>query len=186
MSRLSRLLIAAVFCVALAVPALAAAKPAHRSFGQTFPHASRLCVRTTNGHAPKALAGSVPAVLSACATLHTSFTDAQNAYTTTVGPLQAQAVAAVGALHKTCVAARQNHTPGVCKTARAATKTTIQGLRAQVNAAGVTYHASVNAARKAFWATIHGLKGGSTIAADPTVPPAPTTTMPSDSQIASS
>jgi hypothetical protein len=183
MSRLSRLIVVAVFCVALMVPAISAAKPGHRSFGNTFPIASRLCNHTTAGHPPKVLAGSVTEVLAACTTLHTSFTDAQNAYTTTVGPLQTQAVAALKTLRQTCRAAHQAHTPKVCRAARKTTRATIKGLRGQVTAAGATYHASVDAARKAFWATIHGLKNAASLPADTTAGPAPTTVMPSDSQV---
>jgi hypothetical protein len=184
MSRLTRLTVVAVFCVALMVPAISGAKPGHRGFGQTFPIASRLCNHTTNGHPPKVLAGSVADVLAACTTLHTSFTNAQNAYVTTVGPLQNQAVAALQALRQTCRTAHQNHTPGVCRAARKSTRATIHGLRQQVNVAGQTYHASVDAARKAFWMTIHALKNAASVPADPTVGAAPATSMPSDTQVA--
>jgi hypothetical protein len=183
MSRITRILVVAVFCVALAVPAVSAAKPGHRGFNHTFPIASRLCNHATNGHLPKGLQSSSAQVLAACATLHTAFTDAQNAYSTTVGPLQQTAIAALKTLRQTCRDAHKAHTPDVCKTARQATRTTIQGLRAQVFTAGKTYHASVEAARKAFWTTIHGLRGGATQPTDPSAGPAPSTAMPSDSAV---
>lgn len=186
MPRLARLTIVAVFCVALMVPAISAARPGQRSFGQTFPIASRLCNHTANGHPPQVLAASASDVLDACTTLRSSFTDAQNAYFTTVGPLKTEAVTALKTLRQTCRRARANHKPGVCRAARQTTRTKIHGLRQQVNAAAQTYHASVQAARKAFWTTIHGLKGGSTVPADPTVGPSPTTSLPSDSQVATS
>lgn len=185
MSRLTRLLVAAVFCVALIVPAISSAK-VQRGFNHTFPVASGLCNHATNGHLPKRLAGSSAAVLAACATLRTSFTDAQNTYSTTVGPLKTQGVAALQTLRQTCKDARQAHTPKVCRDARKATRATIQGLRQQARTAAQAYHASVDAARKTFWTTIRALKGGNTVATDPTVPPAPAVTLPSDSQIASS
>jgi hypothetical protein len=186
MPRLARLTIAAVFCVALMVPALAAAKPGQLGFNRTFPIASRLCQRTTNGNPPPKLKGSVPAVVTACTTLRTSFTNAQNAYFTTVGPIQTQARELLKSLHKTCRQARANQVPGVCKAARQSTRAQVQALRAQVAAAAVTYHATVQAARQTFWATIHALKGGAEIAPDPTVGPTPTVPLPSDGQIATS
>ncbi len=183
MSRITRILVVAVFCVALAVPAISAAKPGHRGFNHTFPVASGLCNHATNGHLPKRLKSSSAQVLAACATLRTAFTDAQNAYSTTVGPLQQTANAALKTLRQTCRDARKAHTPDVCKTARQATRTTLQGLQAQVVAAGKTYHASVDAARKAFWATIHGLKGGAHQPTDPSAGPTPSTPMPGDSDV---
>ncbi len=185
MSRITRLMVAAVFCVALMVPAISSAN-VQRSFNHTFPVASGLCTHATNGHLPKRLASSSDAILAACATLHTSFTDAQNTYSTTVGPLKTAGVEALKTLRQTCKDARQAHTPKVCRTARQATRATIHGLVQQARTAGQTYHASVDAARKAFWTTIKALKGAANVATDPTVPPAPVVAMPSDSQIATS
>ena len=183
MSRITRILVVAVFCVALAVPALAQAKPLHRGFNQTFPVASRLCNHAANGKLPKALQSSSTQVLAACATLRTSFTNAQNTWSTTVGPLQQQGLAALKALRQTCKAAHQAHTPKVCRQARRATRVTMHGLVKQVIAANQAFHQSVDAARQAFWATIHGLKGGASQPTDATTPAAPSTPMPSDSQI---
>ncbi len=186
MSRVTRILVAALFCVALAVPAISQAKPLHRGFNQTYPVASRLCTHAANGKLPKVLRSSSTDVLAACATLRTSFTTAQNTWSTTVGPLKQQAFAALKTLRQTCRQAHQAHTPGVCKAARKTTRQTIHGLITQVGAANQAYHTSVDAARKAFWATIHGLKGGAAVPTDATTPVAPATVMPSDSQIATS
>jgi hypothetical protein len=178
MSRIARFTAAAAFCVALIVPAVSAAHPGQRGFGQTFPIASRLCAAVTNGHAPQRLQASVPAVLTACTTLNTSFADAQNAYATTVAPLKTAGVAALQTARQACVAARQSHTAGACRTAIQAARATIAGLRQQVRSAAGTYHASVQAARLAFWTTIHGLRGGASIPGDTTVGPAPVTPLP--------
>jgi hypothetical protein len=175
MSRITRILVAAVFCVALAVPAIGQAKPLHRGFNQTFPVASRLCNHAANGKLPKLLQGS--------STLRTSFTDAQNTWSTTVGPLKTQAFAALKTARQTCRQAHQAHTPGVCKAAIKTARQTIHGLIQQVRTANQAYHASVEAARQAFWATIHGLKGGASQPTDATTPAAPSTSMPSNSQI---
>jgi hypothetical protein len=183
MSRITRILVAAVFCVALAVPAIGQAKPLHRGFNQTFPVASRLCNHAANGKLPKVLQSSSTQVLAACSTLRTSFTDAQNTWSTTVGPLKTQAFAALQTARQTCRQAHQAHTPGVCKAAIKTARQTIHGLVQQVRTANQAYHASVDAARQAFWATIHGLKGGATQPTDATTPAAPSTSMPTDGQI---
>jgi hypothetical protein len=183
MNRLLSVLAVAA-CSALALPAVAGAHPAQRGFGQTFPHASRLCAKVANGHTPKRLAGSTDKVTADCATLKTSFTTAQNDYATTTAPLRQQATDAVKALRATCKTARANHDAAACKSARQSTRTTLQGLRAQVRTAAKAYHASVDAARKTFWASIRALKGGNTVTPDPKVGPGPTTPMPSDSDVA--
>jgi hypothetical protein len=153
--------LAVAACVLLAAPA-ADARPGTRSFQSTYPHASRLCAKVANGHTPKALAASASKVSDACSTLKTSFTNAQNAYTTTAGPLQQQATDARKALRTTC----QTSDRATCRQARRDTRATIRGLRAQVRDAARTYHGSVQNARKTFWDTIRALRGGATITPD--------------------
>ena len=173
MNRL-RLTLALCACAALALPAAAGARPLTRGFNATFPVAAGLCTRVANGHVPPRLAGSVAQVSAACATLKTSFTNAQNAYATTVAPLRQQALAAIAARRAAC---RHAGASTACATARAQTKTLLASLRAQVRTAAQAYHATVDAARKTFWATIHGLKGGAKQPADHTVGPVPSTTV---------
>lgn len=170
-----RLTLALCGCAALALPALAGARPLTRGFNATFPVASTLCARVANGHLPPRLAGSVAQVSAACATLRTSFASAQNAYATTVAPLRQQALAAVAARRAAC-----RHAGGsvACATARAQTRTVLAGLRAQVRTAALTYHAAVDTARKTFWATIHALPHGASVLADQTVGPLPVTILP--------
>jgi len=182
MTRL-RLILAVCACVMLAAVAVASANPATRGFNSTYPHASRLCAKVANGHAPKKLAASSAQVAAACAELKTSFTSAQNSYTTAVAPLKQQATSDIAALRATCRAARANHDPAACKAARKTTRAQLAAIRAQVHAAAKTYHKAVNAARKAFWSKIAALRGGSTEQQDTSVGPGPTTMIPSDSTI---
>jgi hypothetical protein len=177
MNRL-RLTLAIGACALFALPAMASARPATRSFNRTYPVASILCARVAAGHTPSRLSGSVAQVTAACAALKTSFTAAQNAYTTAVAPLRAQAVAAVAAERAMCKQDRAAHNNAACKTLRAQTRAQLATLRTQVHAAAVAYHAAVDAARKTFWATIHALPGASTITADHTVGPLPITVLP--------
>jgi hypothetical protein len=182
MSRL-RTTLALGLIALLALPAVAGAHPGQRGFAQTFPYASALCMKVTNGHTPKRLQGSTDKVATACAKLKSDFTDAQNAWTTGVAPLRQQATDAIKALRATCQQARANHDPATCKAARLSTRTTIQGLRGQVKQLATAYHTSVQTARKTFWDTIRALRGGSTVTPDPSVGPAPTVKLPSDSQV---
>jgi inorganic triphosphatase YgiF len=167
----------------LALPAGASARPGSRSFTATFPIASSLCTRVANGHTPPRLAGSTAQVAAACATLRSSFTTAQNTYTTTVAPLLQQANAAIATLRATCKAARAAHNPAACQTARTQTRALLRSLRAQVHAAAVAYHAAVDAARKTFWTTVRALRGGSTLTPDVTVGPSPLTLLPSNAAL---
>ncbi|MGI8802026.1 MAG: hypothetical protein ACR2KV_07610 [Solirubrobacteraceae bacterium] len=179
-----RLTLALGACAVLALPAAASARPGSRSFVATYPIASTLCAKVAAGHTPPRLAGSTAQLSAACATLKTSFTNAQNAYNTTVAPLRQQALAAITTLRATCKAARAAHNHAACKTARATTKTLLAQIRAQVRAAAVAYHAAVDAARKTFWATVRALPKASTLAADKTVGPGPVTTLPSSTAVA--
>ena len=184
MTRL-RLLMVLGACALLAVPAVADARPGKRGFPGTYPHASRLCAKVANGHTPKSLAGSSDKVSDACATLKTSFTNAQNDYNTATGPLKQQGIDALKALRATCQQARADGTPGVCRTARQETRAKLKSLNGQIKEAAKAYHTAVQAARKTFWSTIKSLRGGSAITPDKTTPPAPTVALPTDQQVGS-
>ncbi len=162
MSRI-RLALAVCAVALIALPTIASARPGHRGFDRTYPHASRLCMKVANGHVPHRLAASSAQVSTACATLRTSFTNAQNAFTTTVAPLRQQAVDAVKALRETCRQAHATNNDAACRQARQDTRAKLKGLRAQVRDAAKAYHTAVDAARKTFWTTIKTLRGGSTM-----------------------
>ena len=168
-------LLAAAAAVALIAAPAASAKPGKRSFERTYPYASALCAKNANGHTPKRLAASVNEVATACATLKTSFTNAQNAYTTTVAPLETQARSTVAAARVNCRGTADRH---ACRTARHDARVTLRGLRRQVTVAGWTYHDSVDGARQTFWSTIRTLRGGSAIKPDAKVGPSPETALP--------
>jgi hypothetical protein len=168
-------LLAGLVAAALAVAPAASAKPGKRSFERTYPHASALCAKNANGRTPKRLAASVKEVAGACATLKTSFVNAQNAYTTTVAPLEQQARDTVAAARANCRGAADRP---ACRTARHDARVKLRGLRRSVTMARWTYHDSVDGARQAFWGTIRSLRGGSSITPDAKVGPSPTTTLP--------
>lgn len=175
MNRL-RLPLALCACALLALPAAAGARPGHRGFGATFPVASSLCAKVAAGHAPKRLAGSIAQVTAACSALNASFTKAQTDYATAVAPLIAQAKAAVAARRAACHATPRN--AAACQAARTQARAQLASLRAQIRSAARAYHATVDAARKTFWASVKALRGGASIRADRTVGPGPVTTLP--------
>jgi len=168
-------LLAAVAAGALALAPAASAKPGKRSFERTYPHASALCAKNASGHTPKRLTASVNEVAAACATLKTGFTNAQNAYTTTVAPLEQQARDTVASARVNCRGAADRH---ACRQARHDARVTLRGLRRQVTVARWTYHDSVDGARQSFWGTIRALRGGASITPDAKVGSSPTTTLP--------
>jgi hypothetical protein len=148
------------------LPASASARPADRGLRQTFPVASRLCARADAGRLPKRLAASADQVKAACATLHAASTSAQSDLNTTFTPLAQQAGQAIATARSTCQAALASRDRAACKAARDQARQTLAGLRAQLRPALQAYRAAVSAARKAFWTTIHGLRGGAGVAGD--------------------
>lgn len=174
-----RFALAVSACSLLALPAIAGAHPGQRGFNQTYPHASQLCAKVANGHAPKKLAASSAQVAADCAALRTSFTNALNAYSTTVAPLKQAATTVRAKTRQTCQTARANHTPGVCKQARHDGRMLLRALRTDVRNAAATYRTSVQAARTTFWAAIKALRGSAALTPDTGTPVAPTTTLPS-------
>jgi hypothetical protein len=162
----------------VAAPA-ASAHPGTRGFQRTYPHASRLCAKVANGHTPKRLAASTTQVAGACAQLKSSFTAAQNTYTTTVAPLKQQARDTVKAARATIRQARANHDRASARATRHDARATLRALRKQVREAARAYHVSVDAARKTFWSTVRALRGGTSVTPDKRVGAAPSASLPS-------
>jgi hypothetical protein len=168
----------AVAAAALVAAPAASANPGTRGFQRTYPHASRLCAKVASGHAPKRLAASTTQVADACAQLKSSFTAAQNAYTTTVAPLKQQAADTVQTARATIQQARAANDHATARATRRSARATLQALRKQVRDAARAYHVSVDAARKSFWNTVRTLRGGTSVTPDRTVGPAPSTSLP--------
>jgi len=162
-----RLFTAAVLGLAL-VPATAAARPAARSYDQTYPYASRLCARADAGTLPSRLAASADQIKAACTTLNTAFTAAQGDFTTATAPLAQQATDAIDAAKSTCQTAIAAGDRASCRAALQQARTTLRGLRDQLRTALQAYRTAVNGARKAFWTTVRGLRGGAALKPDGT------------------
>jgi hypothetical protein len=161
---------------ALALSAPAAARPGSHSFQRTYPIASHLCAQVAAGHAPKRLRGDEAQVNQACAALQGSYSQAVTAALAAQAAFRSGAVTIHTQANQACRAARAAHNPAACRAARAQAQVQLQALRQTRRGAFAQYHASIEAARRAFWATIHSLRGGAGIAPDQPQPNSPVPT----------
>ena len=149
MSRI-RFILALSLCALLALPAVAGAHHGQRGFGHTYPHASRLCAKVANGHAPKRLQGldrqgrdrlraAEDGLHQRPERLHDGRRTAQAA-----GDRRHQGAA------RDLPAGPRDNNPAACQAARQSTRTTLQGLRTQVRTLAAAYHTAVDTARKTF------------------------------------
>ncbi len=173
MSRLRNAVILGALAL-LVLPAIASARPGQRSFNQTFPIASKLCTNIANGAGPVKLRVDAPQIKVLCATLLSSFTNAESTYFSTVTPLRQQIIS-LNAKTRLACATRPSPT---CKATRKDDRAQIRTIRGQIRSAGTTYRTSIQTARKTFWAAIHALKGGATVTADTGTPLVPTIALP--------
>lgn len=185
----------------------ATAKPKAGTFAGTFPVASKLCAKSDAAKLPTKLAASSDQVSAACATLRTGYAATLGTYNTSVTPLKQQASIAVATAKTSCASASAadlgttlvqpsgGHAgsgagaarpSAACRQARAAARTTLHEIRTQVKALTTTYRTSVKAERKTFWATIHSLRGGAAVVADPatSLPTPPAHGIPADATLA--
>lgn len=169
MHRLFRpLLLAAT--ISLLIPALAAAHPGNRSLARTFPHAERLCHRVQAGRLPAPLAADASQLTDACNTLSSAYDTDQTALITAVQQARAGVATARTELRTTVAQARQNHDHAAAQAARQTFRQAVHATIAQLRTAVKQYVTATQAARRAFWTTVHSLRGGAQIPADTTVP----------------
>jgi hypothetical protein len=145
--------------VALAAAPSALARAGDRTFDQTYPVASTLCVKAHANTLPPKLAPHDAAVITACDTLENGFqplvATVDEAESTYLGVVSAQHAAVATACQKPVT----NH--AACISARETAKTTIATARATEVSAVATFHASVETNRSTFWATIATLRSSS-------------------------
>ena len=158
----------------LAVPAAAA--PHARNFQRTFPVASKLCARVAAGHAPKRLKGSEAQVNQACTTLENAYSQAVTTVLGAQATFRSSALTVQSQRRQACRQARIAHDPAACQNAKAQANSQMTALRQARRAAFAQYHAAIEAARQAFWNTIHALRGGAGIAPDKPQPNSPVPT----------
>lgn len=164
-----------VAAVSLGVAAPAASAHGHpHSYWRTYPVASSLCVRVAVGHTPKRLAADTTQVAAACSALSDSYQQALATYQAAVAPIAAQARSTLAAVRAAWQNAMQTGSWTAYEAAVKQAASTLEGLRAQERAAVEAYVASIRAARKTFWTTIHGLPGLGSLPADGGPVPVPT------------
>ena len=144
---------------ALALPGAAWSKPSDRDFGQTFPAASRLCQAVADGHAPKRLQGSEADVTAACDTLQSAYDAAVAAAPNTDSVKQAIADAKE-AVQSACT---NTDDRSGCRAALQQARQSLRSMRASYRDSVKTYHEAIRTARRAFWTTIKGLVGSSSV-----------------------
>jgi hypothetical protein len=161
----------------LAFAASAMALAGTKTFAQTYPHASTLCAKASAGTLNKKLEASKTEVLHACTTLQDPFVGLQ----TTVTAAESQ-YAATRAAEKALAKSVCDVRPKTAESRAACDRARAQKLTVDANAlltrhdAVHLYFSTLETNRIAFWSTIHSLRGGAGITADPPI------TQPSPSQ----
>ena len=158
----------------LAAPASAA--PHARDFQRTFPVASKLCARVAAGHTPKRLHGQETQVDQACTTLENAYSQAVTAVLSAGATFRSSQLTVQSQRRQACRQARIAHDPAACQAAKVQAQNQMAALRHTRHNAFLQYHAAIEAARQAFWNTIHSLKGGAGIAPDRPAPNSPVPT----------
>jgi hypothetical protein len=151
---------------ALVLPSAASAgnKAGELTYQQTFPVASKLCTDVAAGK-KKHLIPVTTQVLAACETLNTNFTTAQTAVVAARTTLKADIAADRALIKAACPPATKLLRPA-CTSARHTEQAAISVLRAELLAAVHGYYKTIEADRRAFWATIKALRPARHIAAD--------------------
>jgi len=148
--------LAAACALPLSFAAGASARAGERTFVQTYPVASALCVRAHDGTLPASLASSRSQVIAACDALQNAFGPlvsavdaAESTYLDTVSTERGDVATA-------CAKPVTNRT--ACFDARQTARSTDEtALSTRLSAVG-TFHAAVEQNRATFWTTIAGLR----------------------------
>lgn len=151
----------------LAVTGVASAKAGDRSFQQTYPVASRLCLRAASNTLPRRLQPQSANVIAACNALQSGFGPLQSAAQSAQAAFASGVQSALATLHAACAFGQPRLT---CRAAIRQARVTIHVLRIQRRAAVRSYYIGIEANRRTFWATIRSLRGGARIRADFHIP----------------
>jgi hypothetical protein len=153
----------------LAFTAVADAKAGERTYQQTYPVASKLCANLATGRGPKRLRPYSTQVLADCTTLQNGFNGAQSAVLAATSSFESGRTADRAAIAAVCTPPVANRP--LCRTTRRSERLAIAALRREHVAAVHLYYRTIEANRRAFWAAIKILPGGSSIPADTPIPP---------------
>jgi hypothetical protein len=146
----------------LALCGVAGARAGDRSFQQTFPDASQLCVRVSANTEGSRLRRAAPRVLADCSRLQTRFGAAQSAVLAARAAIMPALLADRAALSAAC----PRGTKPLCGGAERMDGPAIAALSQQLHAAARVYYRAIELARERFWDAIHALPGGRRLRAD--------------------
>jgi hypothetical protein len=175
-TRITGVVAAAAGALALALPATAGAIPSKlfdRTFQQTYPAASKLCAKVAAGTENKRFAKSATQIAADCAALEATYTSAQTSVLTVRNAVLPTLTADRAAVHAACPNPKAKPQVTACVQAHKANDAAIHTLAAQLRLASHTYFASVEGARRTFWAAIHALPGAKHVKADLPIPVPP-------------
>jgi len=176
-----RALLAALLVLAVAAPAAGAADP--DGFAGMLPRAAALCAKADSGKLGRKLKPDAGKVKKACRTLRAAYAKALADYRAAAKPVTDQIRAAIQETREACLAARRARNPAACREAQRNGRERTRQLRAQLAPFSQAFDKQVEAARKAFWATIKSLKGAKGLKNDPKPGTAPGVDAPDDSGI---
>jgi hypothetical protein len=155
--------------IALVSAASAMALPGTRTFAQTYPFASALCAKAESASLGKRLEPSRDQVLAACTALEQPFagleatvTSAETQYAQTVANERALVVAA-------CPQPVTRAEHPACRTVRLTRRSADSTALLARHDAVVAFISALEANRVTFWTTIHSLRGGAGVTADPPI-----------------
>jgi hypothetical protein len=160
----------------LAFTASAMALPGSKTFEQTYPFASALCAKASAGTLNKKLEASKTEVLEACTTLQSPFAGLQATVTADESQYSATVAAEKTLVMNACdIHPKTVDQHLVCDRTRAR-KLIVDGNALLTRHDAVRlYISTLETNRITFWSTIHGLRGGAGIKADPPITqPSPT------------
>ena len=142
--------------VSLTLTASAFARAGDRTFADTYPVASALCVKAHAGTLGSKLEPNAAAVITACDTLENAFpplvSTVDGAEATELSTLSAQNAAVATACPKPVT------DPAACRGARETRRSTDAAARLTLVGAVGAFHASVEANRVTFWTTVSTLR----------------------------
>ena len=157
-------MVGAAIAVSLMVPGSALARAGDRTFAETYPAATALCLRATAHPAalgPK-LAPHAAQVIGACQTLNNAFlplvSTVDTAEAALLNTLAAQKLLVATACPRPVPASEK----AACKAARATAHTTDATARSTERTAVTAFHTAIEANRTTFWSAIASLRGTAT------------------------
>jgi hypothetical protein len=157
-------IVGAAIAVSLTVPGSALARAGDRTFAETYPAATALCLRATAQPATlgRKLEPQAPKVIAACQTLNNAFlplvSTVDAAEAALLNTLAAQKLLVSTACPRPVPASEK----AACQAARATSRTTDTTARSTEHAAVTTFHTAIEANRTTFWSAIASLRSTAT------------------------